>query len=79
MGHPRPQLPQFAASVLASTQVLPHKVLLSAQVVAHTPSAQTSPVAQRCPHCAQLLASAPSATHTPPHRACPSGQAQTPY
>jgi hypothetical protein len=76
-GQTWPQLPQFAALVLRSTQDPPQLVVPAAQLVTHCPPEQTRPL-HVCPHEPQFVLSLDRSTHAPPHTVRPDMQAQPP-
>ena len=66
-----PQLPQFAALLVVSTQAVPHMVWLPEQVVPQLPLLQTWPFAQAFPQVPQLSPS--EATQAPLQLIMPDG------
>src|SRR5688572_21073339 len=73
-GHGLLQLPQYASSVVRSTQMLPHLVVGATQFTPHAPFEQTSPAGHALPHMPQFVGSVFASTHRPPHFVCPAGQ-----
>jgi hypothetical protein len=76
-GQTWPQLPQFAAFVLTSTQDPPQSVVPVVQLVTHCPPEQTRPL-QVCPHVPQFVLSLETSTHAAPQTLRPDMQVQLP-
>jgi hypothetical protein len=71
-----PHAPQFALSLLRSTQPPLHAERPVAQAAAHLPAEQTWPAAHAVPQAPQLATSVETSTHLPPHVIVPVGHAQ---
>jgi hypothetical protein len=69
--HELPQPPQFAPSLVVSTQVVPHVVRPAAQV--HVPATQAWADPQLAPHAPQFAASDDVSMQLPAHACWPSG------
>jgi hypothetical protein len=70
-GHAEPQVPQFVASFVKSTQPEPHFDSPIAQAAWHAPFEQVSAVSQTCPHEPQFAASAERSKQPFPHAVFP--------
>jgi hypothetical protein len=69
-----PQVPQFAALLVVSTQLVPHSIWLPEQVEPQLLPLQTWPVVHAWPQVPQLVAS--DATQEPPQLSMPDGHLQ---
>jgi hypothetical protein len=74
----RPQLPQFLASPVGSTQAPPHRSNGVLQAVAQWPPLQASGLAQGTAHAPQLAGSLCRSTHRPSHSVIPFEHTHTP-